>query len=89
MEHSHYTITPSFFRNEEQFLKHCKANKKLKDNDNLVAIFNDQCKVIIGNPYITNPVPHRSNMPSLQNFNEQQTSAKVGNLHLAEIKNIA
>ncbi len=55
LEHSHYTITPSFFRNEQMFLKHAKLHNKLKDNDTLVALLNESCKILIGNPYMQGP----------------------------------
>jgi hypothetical protein len=39
LEHAHYTITPSFFRNEQMYLKHAKMHNKLKDADTMVALF--------------------------------------------------
>ena len=55
LEHTHYTINPSFFKNEEMFIRHAKSRDKLKDNDTMVAIFNESCKMGILNPYITHP----------------------------------
>ena len=55
LEHAHYTITPSFFRTEQMFLKHAKLHNKLKDGDTMVALFNDSCKILIGNPYMAGP----------------------------------
>jgi hypothetical protein len=33
LEHAHYTITPSFFRTEQMYLKHAKMHNKLKDSE--------------------------------------------------------
>ena len=55
LEHAHYTITPSFFRTEQMFLKHAKLHGKLKDSDTMVALFNESCKILIGNPYMQGP----------------------------------
>lgn len=52
LEHSHYTITPSFFRTEQMYLKHAKLHNKLKDSETMVAILNESCKILIGNPYM-------------------------------------
>ncbi len=41
MSHSPYIVTPSFCKNEDQFMKHAIAQKKTKDNNRLVALFNE------------------------------------------------
>ena len=55
LEHAHYTITPSFFKNKDMYLKHAKAHEKVKEDGTMVALLNDQCKIIVGNPYIVQP----------------------------------
>ena len=55
LEHAHYTITPSFLRNQEMYLKHAKAHDKIKENGTMIALMNDQCKIIVGNPYVVKP----------------------------------
>jgi hypothetical protein len=57
LEHAHYTITPSFFRNEAMFLKHAKMHNKLKDGETMVALFAESARILIGNPYITSAPP--------------------------------
>jgi hypothetical protein len=52
------------------FLKHAKLHNKLKDNDTLVALLNESCKILIGNPYmqgpsIQRPPPIIPNMPAM------------------------
>jgi hypothetical protein len=44
-EHSHYTVTPAYFKDETHFLSLAKKHGKLSDNDTKVAIFADQCKI--------------------------------------------
>ncbi|CAI2376439.1 unnamed protein product [Moneuplotes crassus] len=46
MEHSHYTLTPSFVKNEEMFLKLAKKHKRMSDDEQNVQIFAEKCKVI-------------------------------------------
>uniref|UniRef100_A0A7S3FV38 Uncharacterized protein n=1 Tax=Strombidium rassoulzadegani TaxID=1082188 RepID=A0A7S3FV38_9SPIT len=55
LEHAHYTITPSFFRNKEQYMKHARTHEKIKDNGTMIALLNDQCKITVGNPYMVQP----------------------------------
>ena len=55
LEHAHYTITPSFLRNQEMYMKHAKAHDKIKENGTMIALMNDQCKIIVGNPYVVKP----------------------------------
>lgn len=43
-EHAIYIVTPSFFRYEDLFLKLAKKHNKIRENDTVVAIFNDTCK---------------------------------------------
>ncbi len=66
LSHSPYIITPSFCRNEDQFFKHALAQKKTKDNNTLVAIFNEACQQLLENPYMTTPsvAAHRPIMPT-------------------------
>lgn len=33
LEHSHYTMTPSFFKTKDQFIKIARLHGKTKDND--------------------------------------------------------
>lgn len=40
-EHSHYTVTPVFFKNEEMFLQLARKHGKIYDNETKVAIFAD------------------------------------------------
>jgi hypothetical protein len=51
------------------FLKHAKTYQKLKDNDTMIALFSDSCKLLIGNPYMTGttaarPAPLMANVLS-------------------------
>ncbi len=39
------------------YLKHAKMHNKLKDSEQMVALFSEQAKILIGNPYITHAVP--------------------------------
>ena len=55
LEHAHYTITPSFFRTEQMYIKHAKLHNKMKDSDTMVALLNESCKILIGNPYMQGP----------------------------------
>lgn len=63
LEHSVYTLTPAYFKNEEMFMKHAKTYHKIKDNDTMVAIFSDTCKVLVGNPYLTSNAAVRPALP--------------------------
>lgn len=45
MEHSHYTLTPSFVKNEEMFLKLAKKHKRMSEDEQNVQIFAEKCKV--------------------------------------------
>ena len=42
------------------YLKHAKAHDKIQENGNMVALLNEQCKMIVGNPYIIQPSGERS-----------------------------
>ena len=53
LEHSHYTVTPSYFKNEESFIKLCKMNGKAEGDK--YALFNEHCRILVGNPYFTPP----------------------------------
>jgi hypothetical protein len=37
------------------YLKHAKAHDKIKENGTMIALMNDQCKIIVGNPYVVKP----------------------------------
>ena len=43
-EHTHYIVTPTYFKTEELFLKLARQHAKLLKG-NKVAIFADQCKI--------------------------------------------
>ena len=45
MEHSHYTLTPSFVKNEEMFLKLAKKHKRMSEDEQNVQIFAEKWKV--------------------------------------------
>ena len=45
MEHSHYTLTPSFVKNEEMFLKLAQKHKRISEDEQNVQIFAEKCKV--------------------------------------------
>lgn len=53
MSHGPYIVTPSFCKNEDQYVKYAIAQKKVKDNNTLIALFNEQCQQLIENPYMT------------------------------------
>jgi hypothetical protein len=36
------------------FIKYAKMHNKLKDADTMVALFSEQAKILIGNPYLVN-----------------------------------
>ena len=50
MEHSHYTLTPSFVKNEEMFIKLAKKHKRMSEDEQNVQIFAEKWKV----RYLTN-----------------------------------
>lgn len=37
------------------YMKHAKAHDKIKENGTMIALMNDQCKIIVGNPYVVKP----------------------------------
>ena len=43
-EHSHYIVTPTYFKTEDLFLKLARQHGKLLKG-NKVAVFADQCKI--------------------------------------------
>jgi len=76
-EHSHYTVTSTFFKNEDTFLNLAKQNRKLEDRR--VALFAERCQIISGS--YTAP-PSRS-----QNFGTP--NATKSSQSLTELKAIS
>eukprot|EP00347_Sterkiella_histriomuscorum_P009423 403341271 len=77
MAHQVYIINPSFCKNEEMFLKHATNQKKLRDNNQLIALLNDQCAQLLENHYLTpqSMQNHRAMMP---NQAALQQSSRMG-----------
>ena len=64
------------------FLKHAKLHNKLKDSDTMVALFNEQCKMLIGNPYMQGPSIQRplalTPPPNVIQNSLQESTARKG-----------
>jgi hypothetical protein len=41
MSHAPYIVTPSFCKNEDQFVKYALTQKKVRENNKLIALFNE------------------------------------------------
>jgi hypothetical protein len=59
------------------FLKHAKTYQKLKDNDTMIALFSDSCKLLIGNPYMTGTTAARP-APLMANVLSQMSLSQGG-----------
>ena len=95
MAHTLYIITPSFCKNEEQFMKNAIAQKKTKDNNQLIAVFNESCQQLLENHYYQPPAAPRQviamNYSQAFNRNGQSNSTNMplNQFSFAELRNLA
>ena len=76
------------------FLKHAKLHNKMKESDTMVALFNEACKVLIGNPYMSAPsiqrpiscTPPPAVMQTTMSGRTTSGGLPIGNYSFGELK---
>ena len=67
-------------------MKHAKAHDKIKEAGTMIALMNDQCKIIVGNPYVVKP----SGCVVSQGGDDQgsqQSQKRMGNVPANQVMN--